>query len=719
MWKATRRNFLIKTGAGLGLALGLGWIGKKAIRSFFVEQADKGALVQFSTDTEPQYWFEVQKDNTILFHSPKIEMGQGVFSALAQIVAEELEVSINQIKVVHSATSHGPIDPNTTGGSDSISSTFSQLSMLAALMREMLRERAVALLGISLSGLSAQNGYVVGQGKKLSYAKIVAQTSEWSLPDIEPTLKKPEKYQVIGKPLPRVDLEAKVKAEPIFGIDATFPDMVYAAVVRSPYFGAVRGIINAQEASKSLGVIKVVEQPDFVAVVAKSRYEALMAKEKLQIEWTSPTPLLQQKEVNEIVQIGKGDLTVVQENGDLTGLQEGEDNIKLEFHTPLGAHAQMEPNGVVAYSKDGKAVVKMSTQSVKNTRNEIAEATGIRAEDIDIQPTFMGGGFGRRLYTPHAYEAVVLSQEIGLPVHVLFEREQEFQNGYLRPPTHHKLSAKLNNGKIEAIEHQIASGDVAFGSSLVPSFAPTVLGADFGAWRGGLFHYENIQNNSVKYWRCQLPFFTSWWRGLGLMANSFAIESFVDELAKKAKQDPINFRIAHIKPDERGQRLIGVLKEVQKISGFGQKVLPEGHAMGVACATDVNTPVAQVAEVKLENGAIKVLKVYCAIDPGLVINPDGVKAQCEGAISMGLSASMFEELNIEDGKVTPNQYLQYQMAQIRDIPDIEVSILSTGDAPRGVGEPPMGPIAPAIANAVATLTGTRMTKMPFKQYQFS
>jgi isoquinoline 1-oxidoreductase beta subunit len=190
----------------------------------------------------------------------------------------------------------------------------------------------------------------------------------------------------------------------------------------------------------------------------------------------------------------------------VTVLEEGKDNIKLEFHTPLGAHAQMEPNGVAAYYKDGKVVVKMSTQSVKNTRNEIAEATGIRAEDIDIQPTFMGGGFGRRLYTPHAYEAVVLSQEIGLPVHVLFEREQEFQNGYLRPPTHHKLSAKLNNGKIEAIEHQIASGDVAFGSSLVPSFAPTVLGADFGAWRGGLFHYENIANSSVKYWRCQLPF---------------------------------------------------------------------------------------------------------------------------------------------------------------------------------------------------------------------
>jgi isoquinoline 1-oxidoreductase beta subunit len=250
--------------------------------------------VQFSTDTEPQYWFEVQKDNTILFHSPKIEMGQGVFSALAQIVAEELEVSVNQIKVVHSATSHG-IDPNTTGGSDSISSTFSQLSMLAASMREMLRERAVTLLGISLSNLSAQNGYVIGQGKKLSYAQIVAQTSEWSLPDTEPTLKKPEKYQVIGKALPRVDLVAKVKAEPIFGIDATFPGMVYAAVVRSPYFGAVRGVVNAQEASKSLGVIRVVEQPEFVAVLAKSRYEALMAKEKLQIAWTSPTPLLQQK----------------------------------------------------------------------------------------------------------------------------------------------------------------------------------------------------------------------------------------------------------------------------------------------------------------------------------------------------------------------------------------------------------------------------------------
>lgn len=719
MWKVTRRNFLIKTGSGLGLALGLGWVGKKAIRGFFVEQADKGALVQFSTDTEPQYWFEIQEDNSVLFHSPKIEMGQGVFSALAQIVAEELEVSISQIKVVHSSTAHGPIDPNTTGGSDSISSTFSQLSMLAALMREMLRERAVVLLGVALPKLIAQNGYVLGQGKKISYAQIVAKTNEWVLPNEEPALKIPEKYKLIGKAIPRVDLESKVRAEPIFGIDATFPDLVYATVARPPFFGATRGAVNAQEALKIAGVIKVVEQPDFVAVVAKTRYVAILAKQKLQITWTNADALIQQKDVNDIVQIEKGELTVVQENGDISELTDSKDTITLEFYTPLGAHAQMEPNGVTAHYKDGKVTVKMSTQSVKNTRNEIAEATGLLAEDIDIQPTFMGGGFGRRLYTPHAYEAVVLSQEIGLPVHVLFEREQEFQNGYLRPPTQHRLSAKLHQNRIEAIEHQIASGDVAFGSSLVPSFAPTLLGADFGAWRGGLFHYEAIPNSSVKYWRCQLPFFTSWWRGLGLMANSFAIESFIDELAKKANQNPIDFRIAHIKQDERGQRLVGVLKEVQKMSGFGQKTLPVGHAMGVACATDVNTPVAQVAEVKIENGAIKVLKVYCAIDPGLVINPDGVKAQCEGAITMGLSASMFEELTIEDGKVTPNQYLQYQMALIRDTPDIEVSILSTGATPRGVGEPPMGPIAPAIANAVAALTGTRMTKIPFKQYQFS
>jgi isoquinoline 1-oxidoreductase beta subunit len=334
---------------------------------------------------------------------------------------------------------------------------------------------------------------------------------------------------------------------------------------------------------------------------------------------------------------------------------------------------------------------------------------------VNIIPTYLGGGFGRRLHTPNAIQAAVLSKAVGKPVKCFFNRKEEFQNDTFRPPTHHLMRAQLTeDGRINAMEHNVSSGDVMYGSALLPELAQNLVGSDVGAWRGGMIQYGAIPNHRAVSWRVKLPFATSWWRSLGLLANTFAIESFMDELALKAGKDPVQFRLDHIQDDERGFRLKEVIKTAAEKAGYKDEVV-NGRAMGFACSTDANTPCAQVVEVSIENRKIKVHKVTCVIDPGLAVNPDQVKAQSEGSIIMGISASMFEKMEVNDGQLTPIIYGPYQMALMRDAPkEIDVIILENDDKPGAVGEPPLGPIGAAIANAAFRLTGERLRKMPFE-----
>jgi isoquinoline 1-oxidoreductase beta subunit len=277
------------------------------------------------------------------------------------------------------------------------------------------------------------------------------------------------------------------------------------------------------------------------------------------------------------------------------------------------------------------------------------------------------------------------------------------------------MKAKLrNDGLIEAIEHHVSGGDVAFGAVFLPSITAPILGADLGVWRGGMIQYGKIPNYRAVSWRVKLPFSTSWWRGLGLLANTFAIESFMDALAIKAGKDPVQFRLDQIQDDERGFRLKEVIKASAQKAGWKDGV-SNGRAMGFAASTDTNTPVAQVAEVSIEGKEIKVHKVTCAIDVGMAVNPDQIRAQCEGGIIMGMSASMFEKMTIEDGALSPTIYGPYKMALMKHAPkEIDVVILENADAPGAVGEPPIGPIGAAIANAVFRLTGQRLKEMPLE-----
>lgn len=709
----SRRKFLVRAAIGTGVMIGATYCSAPFIRRKIAATANTAESPYLGPTDDPTIWFEVTADNKLIFHSPKVEMGQGTFTGLAQIAAEELEVGIEQISVVHASTATGNIDSFATGGSTSIASLWEPLREIAATMRQMLLHAAASQLGVAAASLSVLNGVISGGGKSITYGEIVKNVTEWEIPDTPP-LKDPATYQIVGKSIERVDLKDKVMGAPIFGMDASLPGMLYGSVVRPSSVGATFLGADVSAAEGMPGVVKIVLEDDFVGVVATSYVEAENAKKKIIAKW-STEQVWQSEDIEAMIRVGQGKPAVIQKEGNAKKLlADGEEGVLVsEYYSPIGAHAQLEPNGAVAFVEEEKATILISTQVVAITRKEVADRIGLKEEQVIIQPTFLGGGFGRRLHTPNAMQAAVMSKAVGKPVKSFFNRKEEFQNDTFRPPTHNVMKGKLTaDGKIEAIEHNVSSGDVFFGSPLVPKVLQSIVGTDIGAWRGGMIQYHGIPNYRAVSWRVKLPFATSWWRSLGLLANTFAIESFMDELAELAGKDPVLFRLDHLTDSKADLRLARVIQRAAEEAGY-QNEASNGRAMGFAASTDANTPCAHVAEVSIADEQIKVHKVTCVIDPGMVINPDQVRAQCEGSIIMGMSAILHERMTVKDGALYPVIYGAYKMALMRDAPkEINVVLLENDDKPGAVGEPPMGPIGAAIANAVYRLTGERRRRIP-------
>ncbi len=718
--KISRRKFIVRTLlGGTGVILGTAYLARNPLRRELNKSLNAAEPPFMGNTDTPLVWFEITSDNKVRLHSPKVEMGQGTFTGLAQLAADELEVDVTQIEMVHAETITGNVDGMSTGGSTSIASLWQPLRELAATMREMLKLQAAKQMGLEVQALEVSNGVIASGSNSMTYGQVVDGVTEWEIPEI-PALKDANDFKFIGKPVPRLDLTDKVVGTPMFGIDASMPDMLFGAVVRPSQIGAKFISADATEAHNMPGVVRVVEEEDFIGVVAHTMIEAENAKKVIKVEWQTERNWSTQ-DIEDLIKVGNGDPMVIQKTGNAKKIledQESNDNgdiITAEFKSPIGAHAQLEPNGAVAFVESDKATIMISTQVVSFTRKEVAERLGFDEEQVNVIPTYLGGGFGRRLHTPNAVQAALMSKAVGKPVKCFFDRKEEFQNDTFRPPTHHLLKAKLDsNGMIEAFEHNVSSGDVMYGSPLVPGFVEPILGSDIGAWRGGMIQYGAIPNFRAVSWRVKLPFATSWWRSLGLLANTFAIESFLDELALKNGKNPVEFRLQQIQNDKAGDRLRKVIEAAADKANYTDEVV-NGIAMGFAASTDAGTPCAHVAEVSIENKQIKVHKVTCSIDPGIAVNPDQVKAQCEGSIIMGISASMFERMYVEEGQLRPIIYGPYQMALMRHAPkDIDVIILENNDKPGAVGEPPLGPIGAAIANAVFRLTSQRLREMPLQ-----
>jgi len=707
--KVSRRKFLVRGGIGTIGVLALGtYVFRNPARRKVYELTETVVPPYSGEGTEANLWFEITKDNQVILYSPKVEMGQGVFTGIAQIAADELDVDVEQIQVVAAATSTGVVDGLSTGGSISIASLWQPLREMAATMREMVKSEAATKMGVAASSLTTSNGIVSGNGKNMTYAEAVADVTEWNLPKT-PELRSAKSYNTVGKSIKRIDLLPKVVGDPIFGMDAEMPGMLHACIIRKSHIGATLKSVDASKAKQMPGVVKVVKKEDWVGVVAESFPQALAAKNKLRVDWDVPKKWTEE-EIRDILQVGKGSEMITQKVGAALD-PEAEGVVSIEFKSPLGAHAQIEPNGAVADVKDGKATIIISTQVIGLTQKQVAEALDMPVENVNIIPTYLGGGFGRRLDTRHAIEAAQLSQAVGKPVKYFFTRKEEFQHDQFRPPTHHIMRGKLNaDGQLEGLEHHYASGDVVINAPLFPSLMNKALGTDVGAMRGGNIQYDKVPSHRAVQWHTTLPFATSSWRSLGLLANTFAIESFVDEMAIKAGEDPVAFRLAHISDEGNGKRLKAV---IQKAGEFYKDGVSNGRAMGIASSIDAGSPCAHVAEVSIENDEIKVHKVTCVFDCGIAVNPDQVKAQCEGSIIMGISAAVYEKMGIKDGQLYPTIYGPYRMALMRHAPkEIDVILIEGADKPLPVGEPPLGPIGAAVGNAIRRLTGKRVTDLP-------
>jgi isoquinoline 1-oxidoreductase beta subunit len=645
-------------------------------------------------------------------------MGQGIHTSLAQIAAEELEVAWDRMEILHASTSQADDNFRGTSGSMSVSSMFDALRQAAATLREMLRSEAARSLNLPAAQLVARDGGFEGSGDPesyVSYGSLVSSAVDWQVPEEEVPLKPASEFTRIGQSLPRVDVPGKVTGTAMFGYDVRAEGMLFGAAAHAPSIGASIRSAHPGQAASMPGVVQVVLEDDFAGVVATSRPQAFAARQALEVEWEEGRPW-QQGELEELASVGGRGGVGFQRVGDANSVLADTSGISAEYRCGFAAHATMEPQAALADIKADGGRVWTSTQFEMNERREVAQALDLEHEQIEVIPTFLGGGFGRKLPlgpVPNAaVEAARLSRAVGAPVHVGWDRYDEMRSGFFRPLTHHRFSAVLNpEGLIDAIKAEQASGDALFGG--FPAIAGRIIGFDFGSTRGVSIPYA-IPNIEVTVWRRPLPVPTGSWRGLGLMPNIFALESFVDELAHAAGADPLQFRLDHLPGDAWGNRMRAALEASAERAGWAEP-LPEGRARGIACAGDGGTLVAEVAEISVnrDSGQIRVHRVVAAVDCGLVITPDGAIAQTEGAIVMGTSAALLEEITVKDGRIEAGNFDRYPLLRHQDAPDVETILLqTTASKPSGLGEPPIGPVAPAIANAFFALTGVRLRRLP-------
>ena len=714
--RLTRRGFLIGT-AAVGAGVWVGWrFGVPAGRLAIARVLD-GASPPGGIDAPPDAWIEVGEGGVTLYLA-KVEMGQGIHTALAQIAAEELEWPLARLAVRSAPTDRGLNDRNGTGASASVSGSWGPLREAAALTREMLRAAAADAWGVDVAGVVADQGRLLHRDRPdeaLAYEDVAGRLDPDAVPDEVPPFKAKGAYREIGRARPRVDLADKLAGTGGYGLDARMEGMRYGAVARPPRLGARLTAAAAGGAREVPGVTDVVLEDGFAGVVATRRSAAEKGVAALDLTWEGPeTPVTQ--EAVEAATTVRGDDdpgagVVVQREGDPTRDLRRRTDVRAEFRTAMAAHAHLEPQAALVHVTDGGVEAYVATQSPTLVRDLLAEATGLERDAVSVTATWLGGGFGRRLNVEVATDAARLSRAAGVPVHVAWTREEEFRHGYLRPPVHNVLEARLEDGRVAAWRHRQASGDVAF--PFLPAAAQPLLGADFGAWRGATSPYGGMARRATVAERVELPVPTGWWRGLGLLPNVFATESFLDELAAAAGADPLAFRLAHLNEEEDDvqRRLAGVLRAAAEAADWDGP-LPEGRGRGVAASVDVGTCVAQVTEASFVDGAPVLHRVVVAVDPGVVVNPDGVRQQVEGSVAWGVSSLLHEEVRIEDGRVGPANFDTYAFARASDVPDVEVVILEGDDVPHGMGEPPLGPVAASIANAVVAAGGPRARHLP-------
>nr|WP_315228987.1 xanthine dehydrogenase family protein molybdopterin-binding subunit [uncultured Limnohabitans sp.] len=698
----SRRSFL-KASAAVSGGLMLG----------FNLPGTQGEAMAAGTVYTPNAWVHIADNNVITLLSARSEMGQGVYTSMPMLIAEELNVDIKQIKVVAAPPAavyvNALLGAQITGGSTSVRDGWEKLRIAGAQVREMLLTAAAARWGVDKDLLKADKGVVTGpKGLKATYGDLAESAARMPVPE-KPPLKSPKDFKIVGKRTKRVDTAVKVNGTAEFGIDVKLPGMVYASLAQCPVIGGTVKSFDASKAKASAGVIDVVQISDGVAVVANSWWQAKKARDLLSIQWDEGAgAALSDASVidgtRQALKTGKV-LEITKPQGDVAAALKGAAKvIEAEYVIPMQAHAPLEPMNFTAHVQGNKALLIGPTQFQQGAQGAVAGALGLKPEDVTLQTTFLGGGFGRRLELDFIVQAAQISKAVNKPVKLLWTREDDMTHDFYRPVGVNQLKAGLDaSGKPVAMHFKVASQSVtqrAFGlpkDTLDPFMAEAAVTG---------YNIANTQHDLVIH---DTGVRVGYWRAVSHNMNAFANESFIDELAKAAGKDPYDYRMSLLagKP-----RFANVLKLAADKAGWG-KPLAKGHALGIALMEGYDTYMAQVAEVSLDvNGEVQVHRVSVAADLGHMVNPDTVEAQIQSSIIFGMGAALKHQITMTAGRVQETNYHNFQPVRMHEAPKIDIVLVQSTEKPGGIGEPATAVVAPAIANAVAKLTGKRVRRLP-------
>ena len=689
-----RRSF-VKLGAvaGGGLALGL------PLPLLERAPADVANL-------QPSPFVRVGADGIVTIWVAKAEMGQGVRTALPMIVADELDADWGSVEIVQAEAHADRFGRQMTVGSSSVrGGSWTSLRQAGATARAMLVSAAAARLGVSEASLRTENGTVLhdASGRVLSYGELATEAAALPVPD-GVALKDPSAFRIIGTSPPIVDVPDIVTGRAGFGIDARTPGMRFATVVHCPVFGGSLGSFDDTRARDVSGVTDVVRISTGVAVVATNTWAAFKGAEALDVKWETGDFSMGSPEIFEHFRdlAASSDAAVARDDGDARGALAGAARrIDAVYEVPFLAHATMEPMNCTADVREDRCEVWAPTQSPQGVLGAAARFTGLPEDRITVHVTRMGCGWGRRSQTDFVQDALETSKAVGAPVQVVWTREEDMRQDLYRPASRVEFEGGVDaDGRAVAIRARIVT----------PPFGGGPTGADRNSVDGLVNGAYDIPNFFADYVRPRLPVPVGYWRSVGPSQNTFILESFVDELAHAAGRDPVEFRRAMLGSDPRLRRVLDLAAE----RASWNTPAPAGRARGVALVNDKGGRVAQVAEVSLEDGQVRVHRVTLVADCGQVIHPGIVDQQMVGGVVAGLTAALYGEITLSGGRVEQGNFNDYPMLRMRAMPDVDVHIVESREEPGGVGEPGVPPIAPAVANALFVLTGVRIRRLPIR-----
>ncbi|HEU0152319.1 MAG TPA: xanthine dehydrogenase family protein molybdopterin-binding subunit [Arenimonas sp.] len=706
----SRRNFL-KASALVGGGLVVAFVVPGGRRLAFAQAPG-------ATELAPNAFLRIGTDDRVTVLLAHSEMGQGIWTTLPMLINEELDADWSKVSVQHApaapAYAHTAFGAQMTGGSTTTWSEFDRYRQAGATARTLLVQAAAARFGVAVADCRTENGRVIAGSRSASYGELAEAASALPPPG-EVALKAPADWKRIGKDTRRLDTPEKITGKAVFGMDVQFEGLKTAVVARAPVFGASVKSFNADAALAVAGVRKVVQVPSGVAVVADHFWAAKQGRDALQVDWDlGPNAGLDsdalRKQFGELA--GTPGAVAAQAGDAAEALAAADKVVEAEYFVPYLAHAAMEPlNCTVRIDANG-CEIWTGTQFQTGDQGAAAGILGIKTEQVKINTTFLGGAFGRRAVPTSDFvsEAVHVAKAAGMPVKTVWTREDDTRGGYYRPMFLERAKVALGaDGLPKAWHHVLVGQSIMAGT---PFEGMIKDGVDSSSVEGvsDSPYVKATPAHRVELHSPKTGIPVLWWRSVGHSQNAFAMESLVDELAAAAGEDPLAYRRRLLKDHPRH---LGVLNLAAEKAGWGSK-LPEGRARGLAVHESFGSFVAQVAEVSVERGAVRVHRVVCAVDCGVAVNPLMIAAQMESGIVFGLSAALYGRIRLKDGRVQESNFHDYRPLRMDAVPVVETHLVASTERPGGVGEPGTPPIAPAVANAVFALTGQRLRELPLR-----